>query len=53
MKKPQRKPNSADVARSLRELAILFGKKPPDRNDKGLREQAFGEAGKLTSRGSK
>lgn len=49
MNRPQRKPSRADVAQSLRELHILFSgiKKKPDRNSKGLREQAFGEAGTL------
>lgn len=33
MKKPTRKPDRAAVAKSMRDLEILFGKKPPDRND--------------------
>lgn len=39
----KRKPSPAAVAKSLRELEILFGKKRPPENDKGQRELAFGE----------
>lgn len=28
------------VAKSLHDLGLLFGKRPPDTNDNGLREQA-------------
>lgn len=40
MRKPTRKPNCADVARSLRELEKLFGK-PPAEKDKSPGEGAF------------
>lgn len=42
MKKPQRRIDRAAVAKSLRELALLFGGiKPPATKDKSRREAAF------------
>lgn len=53
MKKSTRKPDRAAVAKSMRELELLFGGiKPPAGKGKGLREQAFGEAGKQKTRGA-
>jgi hypothetical protein len=54
MQTTKQKSNREAVARSLRELEILFGKKLPDKNDKG-REQAanVGSTGILTLRGAK
>lgn len=43
MRKTIRNPNRVAVAKSLRELAILFGKKLPDRNECALREQGADE----------
>lgn len=50
MRKITRNPSRADVARSLRELEKLFGRKPPDGKDKGLREQAFGKTSQNDAR---
>ncbi len=47
MRRPQnQKPTRAAVLRSLRELGILFGKKPVPKKDNALREQGADEAGK-------
>lgn len=35
----KRKPNRADVARSLRELEALFGKRPPAANENAPRQR--------------
>lgn len=43
MKNTTRTPDRAAVAKSLRELAILFGRKRPP-NENALREQGAGEA---------
>lgn len=45
MKKTTRKPDRQAVARSLRELGILFGKKPPDRNDNAHGQVGAGVTG--------
>lgn len=44
MKTTKQETKREAVARSLRELEKLFGKKPPDKNDKG-REQAANVGG--------
>lgn len=47
MTKPHRKINRAAVAKSLRELEKLFGKKPPDRNDNAAGKSGAGDTGNL------
>lgn len=40
-------PDREAVAKSLRELALLFEKKPPDRNGNAAGKSGAGDTGKL------
>ena len=52
-KRTHRKINRAAVEKSLRELSILFGKKPPDRHDNAAGKSGAGDTGNDTRDASK